>query len=280
MLNAQKGNMYDFVTHTWNPIKGKCSHACSYCYMRQERLKPLRLEEKELKDDLGKGNFIFVGSSTDMFAEDVPEGWILQVLKKCGEHDNSYLFQTKNPKRFHEFFKFFPERSTFGTTIETNRSGHISKYSKAPSVEERALGMKGLKSKERMLTIEPIMDFDIYELMDLIRCICPKWVNIGADSKRHGLPEPDLEKIFTLKEKLAEFTEVKQKKNLSRLKDPWIKTSVSRPTDTFCKKCWGDLYTCDGECHKEFKEDDTIYCKINKHLCEKCYAIEKGKWEK
>jgi len=25
-LNKQKGNMYGFVTHTWNVIKGKCPH--------------------------------------------------------------------------------------------------------------------------------------------------------------------------------------------------------------------------------------------------------------
>lgn len=27
--------MYDFVTHTWNTIKGECPHDCSYCYMKK-----------------------------------------------------------------------------------------------------------------------------------------------------------------------------------------------------------------------------------------------------
>ena len=31
-LNVAKGNMYEFVTHTWNPIKGICPHGCKYCY--------------------------------------------------------------------------------------------------------------------------------------------------------------------------------------------------------------------------------------------------------
>ena len=35
MLRESKGNMYDFITHTWNPIKGKCLHNCSYCYMKR-----------------------------------------------------------------------------------------------------------------------------------------------------------------------------------------------------------------------------------------------------
>ncbi len=34
-LNETKGNMYGFVTHTWNPVKGICPHNCSYCYMRK-----------------------------------------------------------------------------------------------------------------------------------------------------------------------------------------------------------------------------------------------------
>ncbi len=68
-----KGNMYDFVTHRWNPIKGKCPHECAYCYMKRFPLGPLHLDEKELRTDLGSGNFIFVGSGTDMWAEEVRE---------------------------------------------------------------------------------------------------------------------------------------------------------------------------------------------------------------
>lgn len=30
-LNKAKGNMYEWVTHTWNPLAGECSHGCSYC---------------------------------------------------------------------------------------------------------------------------------------------------------------------------------------------------------------------------------------------------------
>ena len=33
-LNLSNGNMYKFVNYTWNPIKGKCLHDCSYCYMK------------------------------------------------------------------------------------------------------------------------------------------------------------------------------------------------------------------------------------------------------
>ena len=40
MLNKQKGNMYGFVTHTWNTVKGRCKYDCRYCYMKRFPQKP------------------------------------------------------------------------------------------------------------------------------------------------------------------------------------------------------------------------------------------------
>jgi DNA repair photolyase len=58
-LNTSTGNMYSFVTHTWNTVKGECHHDCSYCYMKRwGKQKPVRFDKKELKTDLGKDNFI------------------------------------------------------------------------------------------------------------------------------------------------------------------------------------------------------------------------------
>ena len=34
-LRNSKGNMYEWVTHTWNTVKGECYHNCSYCYMKR-----------------------------------------------------------------------------------------------------------------------------------------------------------------------------------------------------------------------------------------------------
>ena len=60
MLNTQKGNMYSFVTHTWNPVKGKCPHDCAYCYMKRfGKQSELHFDESELKTDLGFDNFIY-----------------------------------------------------------------------------------------------------------------------------------------------------------------------------------------------------------------------------
>ena len=221
MLNKQKGNMYNFVTHTWNVIKGKCPHDCSYCYMKAFPQGELHFDEKELKTDLGEGNYIFVGSSCDMFAEDVPSEWIKRVLEYCEKFKkNEYLFQTKNPERFQEFWNEFIEiekynKVIFGTTIETNRE---TPQSKAPSPYRRLQVMKDITENDfTMITIEPIMEFDLDNLVGLIVVAKPAFVNIGADSKGHNLPEPSWDKIQLLIKELEKFTKVNLKDNLKRL---------------------------------------------------------------
>lgn len=214
-LNKQTGNMYGFVTHTKNYAKGKCSHDCNYCYMKKwGKQGPLRLDEKEFNEDLGKDKYIFVGSSTDMFAEDVPSEWISRILKHCSEHDNKYLFQSKNPARFKEFFDEFPKETTLCTTIETNRLGFNDS---APCVMERQINI--LQDRfPVMITVEPILDFDMVEFVSWIKEISPFQVNIGADSQGHKLTEPNRNKINLFAARLMKFTTVKFKDNIKRLK--------------------------------------------------------------
>ncbi len=88
-LNPRKGDMYGFVTHTWNTVKGVCEHDCLYCYMKEfGKQKELRLDDTEFKTDLGTGNFIFIGSGTDLFAENVSNEWILKTLDYCHSFNN------------------------------------------------------------------------------------------------------------------------------------------------------------------------------------------------
>lgn len=215
--------MYQFVDATWNPIKGVCQHDCSYCYMKVFPLGKLRLDEKELKVNLDEATFIFVGSSTDMWADNVPYEWIDRVLERCRESPAvKYLFQTKDPSRFLQGVlqgaNKFPPRTVLGTTIETNRD--ISSISKAPSTERRAFDIGAFHGVfETMVTIEPVLDFDLEPMVELIKIAEPTWVNIGADSKGHHLPEPSKDKIEQLITELKKFTEVRQKKNIKRLYD-------------------------------------------------------------
>ena len=107
-LNKVKpgSNMYPFLNdypvpnanrgYTWNTVKGECpDYQCIYCYMRMFKLNKRRFDEQELKTSLGKGNFIFVGSSNDMFSKTVPEDWIRRTLAHCQKYpENRYLFQS------------------------------------------------------------------------------------------------------------------------------------------------------------------------------------------
>jgi DNA repair photolyase len=219
-LNKSKGNMYPWITGTWNTIKGKCYHDCSYCYMKRwGNLKDVRFDESELKTDLGKDNFIFVGSSCDMFAQDIPDEWIKKTLKHCEKYESKYLFQSKNPSKFLDYIDacVISDKSIFCTTIETNRQyKHITKNS--PLAMYRAI-YTGYISEviDTYVTIEPIMNFDIFEMIELIKKCNPKQVNIGADSGGNNLPEPPKEKILELITEIEKFTKVKQKENLNRL---------------------------------------------------------------
>jgi DNA repair photolyase len=215
-LNKSKGNMYPWITHTWNPLGGKCPHGCTYCYMhRWGKQKPAHFDEKELKTDLGSGNFIFVGSSCDMFAESIPERWIEETLIHCANFDNTYLFQSKKPQRFH-YFSEYPEKCLFCTTIETNRIYDVMRYSPIPQKRANTMGPISDMYKT-YVTIEPIMDFDLPEMVELIRACYPTQINIGADSGNNHLPEPSKEKLLELISELQKFTTIARKTNLSRL---------------------------------------------------------------
>jgi len=219
-LNKQKGNMYNFITHTGNTIKGKCPHGCTYCYV--SRFGPLgtpRLDLSEFRTSLPEGLFIFWGSSFDCFAYSVATSWITRSLEYLYHFNNRYFFQSKNPDRFFEYFDYFHEMKDpiLCTTIESNRE-YPNIYKNSPSIETRASAMHELSTKfETMVTIEPILDFDLPSLVDLIAFSGCSQVNIGADSKRCSLPEPEESKIRALIYELKSFTNVHIKPNLKRL---------------------------------------------------------------
>jgi hypothetical protein len=226
-LNKPAGNMYDFVTHTWNTVKGKCLHNCKYCYVksianrfRRSQL-PACFDERELKTNLGSGNFIFVGSSNDMFAKDIPLEWVFQTLDYCDKFQNKYLFQSKNPNGFYRLLIHpVAKKSVLCTTIESDIF-HAQFMGKTPKPLHRSFEMADIgefyPDVEKYITIEPVMDFSLERFVKMIRRCNPKQVNIGADTGRNNLPEPSREKVLELIAALKEFTVVNQKSNLNRI---------------------------------------------------------------
>ena len=91
----------------------------------------------------------------------------------------------------------------------------------SPSPYSRLDGMMRIKndypSIQRYITVEPIMDFDLKEMVALIKHCEPQQVNIGADSGNNNLPEPSKEKLLALIEELQKFTTIARKTNLQRL---------------------------------------------------------------
>jgi len=208
-------NMYEFVDERWNPVRGKCVFDCSYCYTKQwGRSYPLRLDEKVLNKNLGCGKMIFICSGCDLFAPDVPIEWIYRVIERTRKYiNNEYLWHTKNPSRLTTIIDPLPNDIAC-VTIESNRyTPHISK---AVSPDNRFNDLRYWYGK-KMITIEPIMDFDLDIFTRMIREVSPYQVNIGADSRNCNLPEPSREKIIALISELENFTTVHKKTNLDRL---------------------------------------------------------------
>ena len=216
MMNKSKGNMYDFVSHTWNTVKGECPHGCTYCYMtRFGKQNPVRFDESELRTNLGSGNFIFVGSSCDMFADDIPQEWIERTLEHCEKFTNKYLFQTKNPKRLLDFE--LPE-SVVCTTIETDIFyDRIMANSPHPAERAKFMSILSRRGFETFVTIEPVMDFNLPDMINLIKECNPRQINVGSDSGGNGLPEPSKDKLLNLISELDKCTRIHKKSNLSRL---------------------------------------------------------------
>ena len=123
--------------------------------------------------------------------------------------------------RFTEFKGEYPEfenRIIFCTTIESNID---DKVSKAPSPAERRDGIIATKrmfpKAQISVTIEPIMDFDLPEFVEMIAAIEPDFVSIGADSKKSHLIEPSPVKLKALINQLSKFTRIERKTNLDRI---------------------------------------------------------------
>jgi len=212
---SPNSNMYQFVTDTWTPVRGDCPYDCSYCYVKGwGKPAPLHLMEAELRADMGQGNFIFICSGCDLFHPDVPLDWINKVRDHTLLYPgNTYLWHTKNPYRLVSLIEPGPSDIAC-VTIESNRGYPL--ITKAPPPIERIKYLCQWEGK-RMVTVEPVLDFDLDPFIGMILEANPMQVNIGADSGGNNLPEPPREKIKELINRLGRHTEVHLKKNIYRI---------------------------------------------------------------
>jgi len=213
--------MFDSVTLTWNPLGGRCPFNCIYCWsmgekglVKRYKMKKYqgspRLIEKEFKI-FKEDEFVFVQDMSDLFAEIVPKEYIERILEHIKKFPKTtFLLLTKNPERYWEFEDRIPNNCICGVTVETNRDKGYRKISNAPLPTDRLAAMRLLKDDVRkMISIEPIMDFDLDTFVNEIRAIDPSFVYTGYDNYNYGLPEPLLPKTIELIEQLEEFTKVR-----------------------------------------------------------------------
>jgi protein gp37 len=177
---------------------------------------PVRIIDKELAVKYGKDRKIFVEHCNDLFAAAMPDDLILKVLAHCREYpDNRYLFHTKNPARYADYLSKMPPDFILGATAETNRP--TPEISLAPAPLDRLAAMGGLTAT-KLVTVEPVLEFDLDEFVAALIRAKPDHIIIGADSKFRGMKEPSRNDLIALMNDLrAAGIEVREKRNLQRL---------------------------------------------------------------
>lgn len=196
-----------------------CRFNCCYCAFRNTLSRSKCQDDRTFKPHAHlevlqktppktkEGEFVTIGMNGDISFLNIKNGELLAILDYCCKwKDRTFLLQSKDPEFFHEFV--CPENVILGTTMETNRftfprnpsmHGSYRSISEAPSINDRFDSMYELKAK-KVITIEPILDFDHEPFLNAIIDLKPEWVWIGYDSKpnRNHLPEPTLEKTQEL----------------------------------------------------------------------------------
>lgn len=147
-----------FYRWAWDIIVG-CKHGCPYCYAAHKKnFTTPRFNEYLLNEPYKiKPAMIFVNWLGDIMGEWVPAEWIEKILKVANDlPEHTFLFMTKNPKRYAEFT--FPGNCLIGVTVET------------PDSWDRVEIMSAYKDR-KMCSVEPIMgdftgkDFSQFELV-------------------------------------------------------------------------------------------------------------------
>lgn len=111
--------------------------------------------------------------------------------------DKTYYFQSKRPKYFEQFLDDFPENVILLTTLETNRDEGYGKISKAPVPSKRYRQFLNLDYPRKVVTIEPLMDFDRDVFPEMIVDLDPEYV-YNSRSRQVQLLEPSPEKVRKL----------------------------------------------------------------------------------
>lgn len=197
---------------TWNPFKG-CNFDCVYCkpsFQAQAKRQKHRCNDcynfiphqhPERLNKIPSKNIIFVCGNGDISF--CAPYYTVRIVNAIHEHNNrcphkTYYFQSKKPRYFDQFNpEFFPGNAIMLTTLETNRDTGYGRISNAPLPTDRYKQFLNLQFPRKVVTIEPVMDFDLDVFTSWIKNINPEYVWLGYNSKPNSvkLPEPSSDKF-------------------------------------------------------------------------------------
>lgn len=186
----------EWTDATWNPVRGcsKVSPGCKHCYAETlaERFRgvknhpfefgfDLRLVPEKLGDPIrwSSPRKIFVNSMSDLFHEDVPDEYIIQVCRvMLAANWHTYQILTKRADRMSRLLR---------TKLKT--AAAASHVWWGVSVENRQQGLpridllRAAKPKVAFLSVEPLLeDLGRFSLADI------HWVIVGGESGAGARP--------------------------------------------------------------------------------------------
>ncbi len=181
----------EWTESTWNPVTGctKVSPGCKHCYAETfaERWRgvpghpyeqgfDLRLWRDRLGLPLAwkRPRMVFVNSMSDLFHEDVPLPFILEVFATMGRA-NRHVYQilTKRSQRMLELDRFLPwgPHVWMGVSVESEEYGFRIEH------------LRNTRSKVKFLSLEPLLgplpNLDLSGL---------DWVIVGGESGSGARP--------------------------------------------------------------------------------------------
>jgi protein gp37 len=182
----------EWTEQTWNPTTGctKISPGCKHCYAEvmarrlhamdtpgYENEFKLTTHSNRLDQPLQrkKPTTYFVNSMSDLFHEDVPDGFLDQVFSvvKSTPH-HTYQILTKRAERLPRYFarRSCPSNVWLGVSVEDRKFG-------VPRIEE----LRKVEAHIRFLSVEPLLE-DLGQI-DLSGI---HWVIVGGESGPKARP--------------------------------------------------------------------------------------------
>jgi protein gp37 len=196
----------EWTDATWNPVRGctKISPGCAHCYAETfaERFRgvpghpyeqgfDLRLVPEKLAEPLrwSSPKLVFVNSMSDLFHKDVPDDYILAVVRVMRLANwHTYQVLTKRSERLRDLLLTKLRDAAdephiwWGVSVENRRHG-------LPRVEH----LRATPAKMRFLSVEPLLeDLGPFDLGGI------SWVIVGGESG-HGARPMDPNWVRTIR---------------------------------------------------------------------------------